>query len=77
MERGDNRMYRWYIANPVRFQRSLKVQIQNQHANDRPTTADADDYTSVAFWYQENPHPTFTFQSYSERAAPSRAGGSK
>jgi hypothetical protein len=77
MERGDNRMYRWYIANPVRFQQSLKVQIQNQHANGRPTTADADDYTSVAFWYQENPHPTFTFQSYIERTAPSRAGGSK
>jgi hypothetical protein len=77
MERGDNRMYRWYIANPVRFQQSLKVQIQNQHANDRPTTADADDYTSVAFWYQENPHPSFTLQSFLERTAPTRAGGTK
>jgi hypothetical protein len=30
MEKGDNRMYRWYVANPVRFQESLKVEIQNQ-----------------------------------------------
>ena len=27
---GQNRMYRWYLANPVRFQQSLKVEIQNQ-----------------------------------------------
>jgi hypothetical protein len=47
---GVPRMYRWYVANPARFQRSLKVEIQNQHDNGRPTTDDADDYTSVAFW---------------------------
>src|ERR1035441_3100232 len=79
MERGDNRMYRWYIANPVRFQQSLKVQIQNQHSNSNGTTtaSDADDYTSVAFWYQENPHPSFTLQPFSERTAPTRAGRTK
>ena len=74
MEKGGNRMYRWYLANPVRFQQSLKVQIQNQHNNGTPTTSDADDYTSVAFWYQEEPHPTFTLPPFSERAATSRAG---
>src|SRR5262249_23544225 len=52
-ENGVNRMYRWHVANPVRFQRELKVEIQNQHDNGRPTTTDADDYTSLAFWYQE------------------------
>ncbi len=77
MERGDNRMYRWYIANPARFQQSLEVQIQNQHQNGTPTTSDADDYTSVAFWYQENPHPAFRLQSFLERTAPSRARGTK
>jgi hypothetical protein len=50
MEKGDTRMYRWSAANPVRFQQSLKVQIQNQHNNGTPTASDADDYTSVAFW---------------------------
>jgi hypothetical protein len=65
----------WYLANPVRFQHSLKVQIQNQHDNGTPTTTDADDYTSLAFWFQEEPHHTFTLQPFSERTAPTRAGG--
>ena len=30
MDKEDHRMYRWYRANPVRFQQSLKVEIQNQ-----------------------------------------------
>jgi len=57
---GVNRMYRWYVANPARFQKSMEVEIQNHHDNGRPTTSDADDYTSVAFWYQEEPHQVFT-----------------
>ena len=75
MEKGDNRMYRWYLLNPVRFQQSLKVEIQNQHNNGTPTANDADDYTSVAFWYQEEPHQPFTLQPFAERTAPSRALG--
>lgn len=27
--KGSNRMYRWYLANPVRFQKSLHVEIQD------------------------------------------------
>jgi hypothetical protein len=77
MEKGDTRMYRWYAPDPVRFQQSLKVQIQNQHNNGAPTTSDADDYTSVAFWYQEEPHQSFTLPSFHERTAPTRAGESK
>lgn len=77
MEKGDHRMYRWYLANPVRFQQSLQVQIQNQHHNGTPATSDADDYTSVAFWYQEGPHPSFPLQSFLERTAPTHAGPSK
>ena len=76
--RGDSRMYRWYLANPVRFQQSLKVEIQNQHENGTPTgTADADDYTTVGFWYQESLHRGVSLQSFVERTAPSRAGGGK
>lgn len=52
-ENGVNRMYRWYVANPVRFRHSLKFEIQNQHINGTPATTDADDYISVAFWYWE------------------------
>ena len=69
-------MYRWYLANPVRFQKSLKVDIQNQHDNGTGTTTDADDYTSIAYWYRttrtQRPLPPFT-----ERTALSRAGQGK
>ena len=73
-ENGVNRMYRWYVANPVRFQRSLKVEIQNQHNNGTPTTSDADDYTSVAFWYQEGAPSVTTLPAFKIRTAPSFAG---
>ena len=69
---GENRMYRWYVANPVRFRESLKVEIQNSHDNVKLTTAeDADDYTSVAFWYQEEPHRPIILAPFAERTAAS------
>jgi hypothetical protein len=33
----------------------------------------ADDFTSVAFWYQEEPHQSFKLQPFAEHAAPSAA----
>lgn len=68
-ENGVNRMYRWYVVNPVRFQQALKVEIQNQHVNGSPTTNDADDYTSVAFWYQDGPQKIALLPAYEERTA--------
>jgi hypothetical protein len=73
-ENGVNRMYRWYVANPVRFRHSLKVEIQNQHNNGTPTTSDADDYTSVAFWYQEGAHTVAALPTFKERTLTSFAG---
>lgn len=70
-ENGVNRMYRWYVANPVRFQTGLKVEIQNQHDNGKAATTDADDYTSVTFWYQEGPHAVSPLPSFAERLRPS------
>jgi hypothetical protein len=67
--KGSNRMYRWYLANPVRFQESLKVEIQDL-CDFGPG---ADDFTSVAFWYQEEPHQAFSLQPFAERTAPSKA----
>ena len=72
-EKGNHRMYRWYLANPVRFRESLKVEIQNQHENGTPATVDADDYTSIAYWYQESPHKAVSLQPYAERVAASKA----
>ena len=70
-------MYRWYLPNPVRFRESLKVEIQNQHDNGTPTTTDADDYTSIAYWYQESPKKAVSLQPYAERTAASKARGGK
>jgi hypothetical protein len=70
---AKNRMYRWYVANPVRFQHSLKVEIQNQRVIPGKVAPSKEDYTSVAFWYQEDPHQHFALPSFSERTAPSLA----
>ena len=67
--KGNNRMYRWYLANPVRFQKSLKVEIQDIG----DFGPGSDDFTSVAFWYQEEPHQPFSLQPFAERTAPSKA----
>jgi hypothetical protein len=72
MDKEDHRMYRWYIANPIRFQKGLKVDIQNQRW-DQGQVVSRDDYTSIAYWYQAEPHASFHLQPFSERTAPSQA----
>lgn len=53
-------LYRWHIADPVRFSSDLKVTIQalGWQAGKRylPLT---DDISSVAYWYQVEPHTPF------------------
>lgn len=72
MGEGKNEMYRWYFANPLRFQKSLKVEIQNQRNENDQQIPSRDDYTSVVFWYQEGAAPSPTLLPYVERVAPSR-----
>ena len=45
---GTNGMYRFYLTDPLRFRRSIRVTLEHGHGNDR-----ANDYSSVAFWYQQ------------------------
>ncbi len=73
MDDGLNRMYRWYLANPVRFQKSLKVEIQNQRFAGGKQVPSHDDYTSVAYWYQEGAHAAPPLPAYAERIAPNRS----
>lgn len=47
-------MYRWYVADPIRFDESIRWTIEHGHANNY-----ANEYTSVAFWYQSEPHGAF------------------
>ncbi len=47
-------LYRWHIEDPVIFHKSIRVTIEHGHANGR-----SDDISSVAFWYQSEPHQSF------------------
>jgi len=51
---GKVSMYRWYINDPVRFRKSIRMTIEHGHANNV-----ANDYSSTAFWYQNDPHKPF------------------
>ena len=48
---GKNAMYRWYLPDPIYFERSLVWTIEHGHDNNYQN-----DYTSVAYWYQTEPH---------------------
>jgi hypothetical protein len=55
-------LYRWHIADPVRFQDDLKVTIQAlgwMQDNSGRYLPLEDDIASVAYWYQTEPHAAF------------------
>jgi hypothetical protein len=47
-------VYRFHIPDPIPFRKSIRVTIEHGHANDR-----ADNFSSVAYWYQTEPHRRF------------------
>jgi hypothetical protein len=51
---GKCTSYRFHIQDPVVFHRSIRVTIEHGHANNR-----SDDYSSVAYWYQTEPHVSY------------------
>ncbi|MBE0541307.1 MAG: DUF2961 domain-containing protein [Verrucomicrobia bacterium] len=53
-------LYRWHIMDPIRFEKDLKVTIQalGWQAGGRYLQLE-DDISSVAFWYQKEPHHKF------------------
>ena len=53
-------MYRWHIADPIRFDTDLKVTIQALGWRpDGRYMPLQDDIATVAYWYQSEPHATF------------------
>jgi len=53
-------LYRWHIADPVRFETDLKVTIQALGWREGGTYLPLmDDISSVAIWYQVEPHAPF------------------
>ena len=51
---GYQTSYVFYPTNPVRFKKSIRVSIEHGHANQL-----SNEYSSVAYWYQKEPHLTF------------------
>ena len=47
-------VYRFHLDSPIPFTKSLRATIEHGHANDR-----GDNFYSVAYWYQTEPHATF------------------
>jgi len=47
-------VYRFHLDSPITFTKSLRASIEHGHANDR-----GDNYYSVAYWYQTEPHAAF------------------
>jgi hypothetical protein len=55
-ERAGSRssVYRFHLDSPIPFTKSLKATIEHGHANTR-----SDNFFSVAYWYQTEPHAAF------------------
>ena len=49
--------YRFHILDPIPFTRSIRVSIE--HAWDQQNSDFCDNYSSVAYWYQTEPHQSF------------------
>jgi hypothetical protein len=55
-ERAGSRssVYRFHLDSPITFTKSIRATIEHGHANHR-----SDNYFSVAYWYQTEPHAAF------------------
>ena len=51
---GRSSVYRFHLDSPIPFTKSMKATIEHGHANTR-----SDNYYSVAYWYQTEPHGAF------------------
>ncbi len=57
--------YRWHLEAPLRFRKSIRVTIEDGHANLR-----SDNLFSVAYWYQKEPHAALPALPPVERRIP-------
>ena len=52
---GKWTMYRFHVEDPIVFHKSIRMSIEHGHAN-----VHSDDFSSVAYWYQTEPHKSFS-----------------
>jgi hypothetical protein len=62
---GRTHVYRFNIADPIFFDRSLRFTIEHGHNNNLTL-----DLASVAYWYQKDPHKKFPPLASKEERAP-------
>jgi len=62
---GRSSVYRFHLDSPITFTKSLKATIEHGHANAR-----SDNYFSVAYWYQTEPHAAFPALPLLEQRVP-------
>jgi hypothetical protein len=58
-------VYRFHVPDPIPFKKSIRVTIEHGHANDR-----TDDYSSVVYWYQTEPHVPYPALPGQDRRLP-------
>ncbi|UVI30609.1 glycoside hydrolase family 172 protein [Paenibacillus spongiae] len=51
---GKMTQYRFHIVDPIIFRQSIRFSIEHGHGNSQ-----SNDYSSVAYWYQREPHKDY------------------
>ena len=51
--------YRWHLPDPIRFEKNLRVTLQQIGVGYRGLFERQDDVSTVAYWYQREPHAHF------------------
>jgi hypothetical protein len=64
---GKWSVYRFHIEDAIHFKKSIRVTIEHGHANDQ-----GNDYSSVAYWYQMEPHKSFPRMPAASRRLPNK-----
>lgn len=62
---GEYCLYRWHTESPLAFEKSLKFTMEHGHANHR-----SDNFYTVAYWYQSEPHKAFPALPKAEERVP-------
>jgi hypothetical protein len=65
LQGGRWSVYRFHLDSPIPFTKSLRATIEHGHANDR-----GDNFYSVAYWYQSEPHAAFPVLPAAEMRLP-------
>jgi hypothetical protein len=68
----QNSLYRFFLLDPIRFKKSIRYTIEHGHANNFEN-----DYSSVAYWYQMEPHEKFTILLPKDRIPLLHSAGEK